>query len=105
MWPTATLAFNSVEHIMRDVNYGWLIRFIHANGASMMFLAVYIHIVRGASITGRYKAPREVLWLLGMIIYPADDGHGLHGLCAALGSDELLGRHGDHLTVHRLICR
>ena len=64
----ADLAFNSVEHIMRDVNYGWLIRGIHANGASMFFLAVYIHMFRGIYY-GSYKAPREVLWLLGMIIY------------------------------------
>ncbi|MBV9511412.1 MAG: cytochrome b/b6, partial [Caulobacteraceae bacterium] len=64
----ANLAFNSVEHIMRDVNYGWLIRFIHANGASMFFLAVYIHMFRGIYY-GSYKAPREVLWILGMIIY------------------------------------
>ncbi|HZC16967.1 MAG TPA: cytochrome b/b6 [Caulobacteraceae bacterium] len=66
--PNASLAFDSVEHIMRDVNYGWLIRYIHANGASMMFLAVYIHMFRGIYY-GSFKAPREVLWLLGMIIY------------------------------------
>ena len=62
------LAFNSVEHIMRDVNSGWMIRFIHANGASMFFIAVYIHMFRGIYY-GSYKAPREVLWILGMIIY------------------------------------
>ena len=61
-------AFNSVEHIMRDVNYGWFVRYLHANGASMFFLAVYIHIARGMYY-GSYKAPREMLWLLGMIIY------------------------------------
>jgi quinol-cytochrome oxidoreductase complex cytochrome b subunit len=66
--PNAALAFNSVEHIRRDVNYGWMIQFIHANGAAMMFLAVYIHMFRGIYY-GSYKAPREVLWLLGMIIY------------------------------------
>jgi quinol-cytochrome oxidoreductase complex cytochrome b subunit len=66
--PNADLAFNSVEHIRRDVNWGWLIQFIHANGAAMMFLAVYIHMFRGIYY-GSYKAPREVLWLLGMIIY------------------------------------
>src|SRR5580693_9076771 len=64
----ADLAFNSVEHIMRDVNYGWMIRFIHANGASMFFMAVYIHMFRGIYY-GSYKAPREVIWLLGMVIY------------------------------------
>ena len=62
----ADLAFNSVEHIMRDVNYGWLIRYIHSNGASM-FLAVYIHIFRSL-FYGSYKSP-EIIWILGMIIY------------------------------------
>src|SRR5579875_2868119 len=66
--PNGDMAFNSVEHIMRDVNYGWMIRYIHANGASMFFLAVYIHIARGLYY-GSYKAPREVLWLLGCVIY------------------------------------
>ncbi|WP_442861120.1 cytochrome b, partial [Caulobacter sp. HMWF025] len=61
-------AFNSVEHIMRDVNYGWLIRYMHANGASMFFIAVYIHMFRGLYY-GSYKAPREVLWILGCVIY------------------------------------
>jgi ubiquinol-cytochrome c reductase cytochrome b subunit len=61
-------AFGSVQHIMRDVNYGWLIRSIHANGASMFFIAVYIHIFRGLYY-GSYKAPREVLWILGALIF------------------------------------
>ena len=63
-----TEAFNSVEHIMRDVNYGWLIRYVHAVGASMFFFAVYIHMFRGLYY-GSYKAPREVLWILGVIIF------------------------------------
>src|SRR5690606_10288675 len=63
-----TLAFDSVERIMRDVNYGWLLRYIHANGASMFFIAVYIHIFRGMYY-GSYKRPRELLWILGVIIY------------------------------------
>ena len=62
------LAFASVERIMRDVDFGWLIRYIHANGASMFFLAVYIHIFRGLYY-GSYKEPREVLWILGVVIY------------------------------------
>jgi ubiquinol-cytochrome c reductase cytochrome b/c1 subunit len=66
--PHADLAFNSVEHIMRDVNYGWLIRYLHAIGASMFFVAVYIHMFRGLYY-GSYKEPREVLWILGVIIY------------------------------------
>ncbi len=66
--PHATMAFDSVEHIMRDVNWGWLIRYLHANGASMFFLAVYIHIARGMYY-GSYKAPREILWILGVVIF------------------------------------
>src|SRR5713101_6491796 len=61
--PTFGSAFNSVEHIMRDVNYGWLIRYLHTTGASMFFAAVYIHIFRGFYY-GSYKAPRELLWIL-----------------------------------------
>src|SRR5499425_1916907 len=66
--PHADLAFKSVELIVRDVNYGWLLRNIHACGASMFFLAVYIHMFRGLYY-GSYKEPREVLWILGVIIY------------------------------------
>jgi len=64
--PNADLAFQSIERIMRDVNYGWLIRYLHATGASMFFIAVYVHIFRGLYY-GSYKAPREILWLLGII--------------------------------------
>ena len=66
--PHVDLAFNSVETIMRDVNYGWLLRYIHASGASFFFVAVYIHIARGMYY-GSYKEPREVLWILGVILY------------------------------------
>jgi ubiquinol-cytochrome c reductase cytochrome b/c1 subunit len=66
--PYADLAFKSVESIMRDVNYGWLLRNMHASGASMFFFAVYIHMFRGLYY-GSYKEPREVLWILGVIIY------------------------------------
>src|SRR6266540_6830387 len=66
--PHVDHAFNSVESIMRDVNYGWLLRYMHASGASMFFLAVYIHMFRGLYY-GSYKEPREVLWILGVIIY------------------------------------
>jgi ubiquinol-cytochrome c reductase cytochrome b subunit len=65
--PEKTLAFNSVERIMRDVNWGWMLRYLHANGASMFFIAVYIHIFRGLYY-GSYKKPRELLWILGVII-------------------------------------
>ena len=66
--PHSDMAFNSVEHIMRDVNYGWLLRYLHSNGASMFFIAVYIHMFRGLYY-GSYKAPREVLWIIGVLIF------------------------------------
>ncbi|MCG8563109.1 MAG: cytochrome b N-terminal domain-containing protein [Hyphomicrobiales bacterium] len=65
--PHESMAFDSVEHIMRNVNWGWLLRYTHAVGASMFFIAVYIHMLRGLYY-GSYKAPREVLWILGVII-------------------------------------
>ncbi len=65
--PSSDLAFDSVERIMRDVNYGWLMRYAHANGASMFFAIVYIHLFRGLYY-GSYKRPRELLWILGVII-------------------------------------
>jgi ubiquinol-cytochrome c reductase cytochrome b/c1 subunit len=65
--PHVDYAFKSVEHIMRDVNYGWLLRYVHANGASMFFLAAYIHMFRGMYY-GSYKEPRELLWILGVIL-------------------------------------
>ncbi len=65
--PHTSMAFDSVERIMRDVNYGWLIRYIHSNGASMFFIVVYIHMFRGLYY-GSYKAPRELLWMLGVVI-------------------------------------
>jgi quinol-cytochrome oxidoreductase complex cytochrome b subunit len=65
--PDSTVAFNSVQRIMRDVNYGWLIRTIHMNGASFFFMVVYIHLFRGLYY-GSYKEPRELLWMLGVVI-------------------------------------
>lgn len=65
--PHVDHAFDSVERIMRDVNYGWLVRYIHMNGASFFFIVVYAHMLRGLYY-GSYKAPREVLWGLGIII-------------------------------------
>ena len=66
--PTTADAFNSIEKIMRDVNWGWLLRYAHAVGASMFFLAAYIHMFRGLYY-GSYKAPREILWILGCLIF------------------------------------
>jgi len=65
--PHASLAFDSVERIMRDVDYGWLLRYAHMNGASMFFALLYIHMFRGLYY-GSYKQPRELLWILGVII-------------------------------------
>ena len=64
------MAFDSVERIMRDVNYGWLMRYVHRNGGTMFFMAVYIHIFRGMYY-GSYKEPRELLWIIGIIIFLA----------------------------------
>ena len=66
--PHVDFAFASVEHIMRNVNGGWALRYIHQNGASLFFIAVYMHIFRGLYY-GSYKAPREVTWIIGMLIY------------------------------------
>lgn len=66
--PNAHMAFDSVERLTRDVNYGWLLRSLHANGASMFFIVVYIHIFRGMYY-GSFKHPRELLWILGVVIF------------------------------------
>ncbi|MFQ5625085.1 MAG: cytochrome bc complex cytochrome b subunit [Methyloligellaceae bacterium] len=66
--PHESMAFDSIEHIMRNVNWGWLLRYMHANGGSMFFLAVYIHMARGMYY-GSYMAPREIIWILGVLIF------------------------------------
>lgn len=66
--PDAGLAFGSVEYIMRDVDYGWLIRYMHSTGASAFFIVIYLHMFRGL-IYGSYRKPRELLWIIGVIIY------------------------------------
>lgn len=66
--PDAGLAFSSVEYIMRDVNWGWLLRYMHSTGASAFFVVVYLHMFRGV-MYGSYKQPRELVWLFGMLIY------------------------------------
>ncbi len=82
--PTAEAAFNSVEAIRRDVNYGWMIRNFHAVGSSMFFLAVYVHIFRGLYY-GSYKAPREILWILGVFIFLAMMATGFMGYSLVWG--------------------
>ncbi len=79
--PNTALAFDSIEKMMRDVNYGWLMRYTHAVGGSLFFLAVYIHTFRGLYY-GSYKAPREVLWMIGvaiLIVMIATAFMGLYG--------------------------
>lgn len=88
--PHVDMAFASVERIMRDVEYGWLIRYIHANGASMFFLAVYIHMFRGLYY-GSYKAPREISWILGVIIYLLMMGTAFMGYVLPWGQMSLHG--------------
>ena len=66
--PDAEKAFASVEYIMRDVEWGWLIRYMHSTGASAFFIVVYLHMFRGM-MYGSYKKPRELLWIIGMFIY------------------------------------
>ena len=66
--PDQRIAFDSTEHIMRDVNWGWLMRYMHANGASAFFVVIYVHIFRGFYFSS-YKAPREMIWLLGVTIF------------------------------------
>lgn len=68
--PSAAEAFNSIEYIMRDVEWGWLIRYMHSTGASAFFIVVYLHMFRGL-LYGSYKAPRELVWLIGMLIFLA----------------------------------
>lgn len=68
--PTGEGAFGSVEYIMRDVDFGWILRYLHSTGASAFFLVVYLHMFRGL-LYGSYKAPRELVWLFGMAIYLA----------------------------------
>ena len=86
----ADLAFGSVEHIMRDVNYGWLIRYVHANGASMFFLAVYIHIFRSLYY-GSYKASERSNMDYWNDYLFFDDGNCFYGICSSMGTNEFLG--------------
>ncbi|MGH8363364.1 MAG: cytochrome b, partial [Gammaproteobacteria bacterium] len=68
--PSATGAFASVEYIMRDVNWGWLLRYMHSVGASLFFVVVYLHMFRGV-MYGSFKKPRELIWIFGVLIYVA----------------------------------
>jgi len=83
--PGALTSFDSVEYIMREVNYGWLIRYLHSTGASAFFIAVYLHMFR-AFLYGSYKAPRELTWLLGMLVYLALMAEAFMGYVLPWGS-------------------
>jgi ubiquinol-cytochrome c reductase cytochrome b subunit len=76
--PDAELAFGSVEYIMRDVPWGWLIRYMHSTGASMFFIVVYLHMFRGI-IYGSYRNPRELIWLFGVAIFLCLMGEAFFG--------------------------
>lgn len=84
------IAFNSVEHIMRDVVYGWLLRYIHANGASMFFIVVYMHTFRGLYYSS-YLYPKEALWVVGVVILLLMILTAFMGVCFAVGSNVFLG--------------
>ncbi len=88
--PHESMAFNSIEHIVRDVNWGDMLQNMHANGASFFFIAVYIHILRGMYY-GSYKAPREMLWILGVIIYVLMMASGFLGYVLPWGQMSLWG--------------
>lgn len=88
--PHVTRAFSSVEHIMRDVNYGWLLRYLHANGASFFFIVVYLHIMRGLYY-GSYAHPRGHLWVSGVVIFILMMGTGFIGYVLPFGQMSLWG--------------
>ena len=96
--PDATKAFESVEYIMRDVSWGWLIRYMHSTGASMFFVVVYLHMFRGL-MYGSYRKPRELTWIFGCLIYLVPHGRGVLRLPASVGPDVVLGRAGDRQPV------
>ena len=87
--PSVLEAFNSVEHIMRDVNNGWLIRYLHSNTASAFFFLVYLHIGRGLYY-GSYKSPRTLTWIIGTVIFIVNDGYSFLRLCFTLWSNEFM---------------
>ncbi|MDC2963969.1 cytochrome bc complex cytochrome b subunit [Gammaproteobacteria bacterium] len=83
--PTAEGAFASIEYIMRDVNYGWMLRYMHSTGASAFFLVVYLHMFRGL-MYGSYQKPRELIWILGMLIFVALMAEGFLGYLLPWGN-------------------
>jgi ubiquinol-cytochrome c reductase cytochrome b subunit len=99
--PSAAEAFASVEYIMRDVEWGWLIRYMHSTGASLFFVVVYLHMFRGL-IYGSYQKPRELVWMLGMLIYLVLMAEAFFGYVLPWGQMSYWGAQGDHLPVRRV---
>ena len=95
--PSAEGAFASVEYIMRDVEYGWLLRYMHSTGASAFFVVVYLHMFRGM-MYGSYQKPRELIWLFGMFIFWCLWQKPSWATCC-LGTNVLLGCTGNHFIV------
>ena len=82
--PDSSLAFASVEYIMRDVEYGWMLRYMHSTGASAFFFVVYLHMFRGLAY-GSYQKPRELIWILGMLIYLCLMAEGFFRISSSMG--------------------
>jgi ubiquinol-cytochrome c reductase cytochrome b subunit len=83
--PTGEGAFASIEYIMRDVEFGWLLRYMHSTGASAFFLVIYLHMFRGL-IYGSYQKPRELIWVIGMLIYVVLMAEGFFGYLLPWGN-------------------
>jgi ubiquinol-cytochrome c reductase cytochrome b subunit len=94
--PHVDLAFVSVEHIMRDVNGGWFLRYMHANGASMFFIVVYLHLFRGLYY-GSYASPRELVWIVGVVILLLMILTAFIGYVLPLGSNVFLGSYSNYI--------
>ena len=101
--PDVNLAFDSVERIMRDVNHGWLIRYIHMNMASFFFIAVYIHMFRGLYY-GSYKCPRELMWIFGIVIFLMMMRNCIFRIRLAVGTNEFLGCDSHYKSVQCDTC-
>lgn len=91
--PSAAEAFASVEYIMRDVSFGWLIRYMHSTGASLFFVVIYLHMFRGL-MYGSYRKPRELLWLFGCSDFSFINGGSFLWVSLAVGANVILGSSG-----------
>ncbi len=97
-------AFDSIEYIMREVPYGWLLRYMHSTGASFFFIVVYLHMFR-AFLYGSYKAPRELLWLFGMVVYLALMAEAFMGYVLPWGNMSFWGAQVIAVSYTHLTCR